>query len=227
MAKSVILHSGGIDSTVCLALAAEQGECISLSINYGQKHSGEVLAASKIAKFYGAEHIVIDFPEIFSGAGSTLIDPDAEIPHLSYEEIRESKGPSPTYVPFRNGNFLSVATAIAMTRKASYVWFGAHKDDSHNDAYPDCSPLFISNMAAAIDIGSYNYITLFAPLQDMTKAEIIKLGDRLNIPFELTVSCYNYDSMGLHCKECPTCVSREAAFEQANIFDPTAYKVTA
>ena len=142
---------------------------------------------------------------------------------LSYEEIKNSEGPSPTYVPFRNANLLSIATAIAQIQKCDIVYFGAHADDAHNYAYPDCTPEFIGAMANAINVGTYYTVRLKTPIMWMTKGEVVAMGSNYNIPFELTYSCY--EGTEIHCGECPTCISRQVAFEEARVDDPTEYAV--
>ena len=221
--KGLVLHSGGLDSSTILASAA--GECdsvIGLSIAYGQKHQQrELRAAREICEYFSAEHLEVEIPNIFEGFGSTLIDSDTDNPHLSYEELRASEGPSPTYVPFRNANLLSIATATALIKECEVVYFGAHADDAHNYAYPDCTPEFIGAMANAINVGTYYAVRLKSPVMWMSKGDIVKWGDSLNVPFEMTYSCY--EGTEDHCGECPTCVSRIVAFEEAMVNDPTRY----
>lgn len=221
--RGLVLHSGGLDSTVVLALAKRDCvDVVSLSIAYGQKHqTREITAARDICEFYKVDHLETILPDIFSGFGSTLVDPEKLNPQLSYEEIRSSEGPSPTYVPFRNANLLSVATAVAMVKNCDLVYFGAHADDAHNYAYPDCTPEFIGAMANAISVGTYYKIRLKSPLMWMTKSEIVKLGKSLEVPLASTYSCY--EGFEYHCGLCSTCISRKVAFEQSGVFDPTTY----
>ena len=223
--KGLVLHSGGLDSTVVLALA--QIECpdglISLSFSYGQKHERELRAAKILSEHYGAKHLEISVgPEIFLGSGSSLLKSEGKsLPQASYEELRAQEGPSPTYVPFRNGIFLSLASAAALSLGYEMVYFGAHADDAHNWAYPDCTPEFIGSMSAAAYIGTYSRVRLKAPFQHLTKAEIVRRGVELSVPFVLTYSCY--EGRELHCGRCPTCLSRKEAFRQALVPDPTQY----
>jgi len=224
MSKALVLHSGGIDSSTCLAIA--RGDCdelICLSIEYGSKHNErEIRAAKEVATYYGAEHIHIIAPDIFRGAGSALMDKDVPNPNLTYDELREAEGPSLTYVPFRNSNLLSIATTIALVREADYVYFGAHADDAHNWAYPDCTPEFVGSMSNAIYIGSYFKVRLKAPIIDMTKTSVVSLANSLAVPLHLTYSCY--EGGEIHCGVCPTCMARKAAFIEAGVVDPTKYK---
>src|SRR5262249_22804288 len=149
-------------------------------------HRIELEAAAAVAGHLAlAEHLTVELPRTFAGAGSTLIDAVAQDRDLTYAEIRESYGVSPAYVPFRNANFLSQATTVALTRGAEFVYFGAHATDSRNWAYPDCTPEFIGAMANAIYVGSYHKVRLMTPLQWFTKADVVRLALRLGAPLEL------------------------------------------
>ncbi|HEY7420083.1 MAG TPA: 7-cyano-7-deazaguanine synthase, partial [Ktedonobacteraceae bacterium] len=147
----------------------------------------------------------------------------------------EAQGPSPTYVPFRNGTMLSLAAAYAITQGLDRIVIGAHADDARNWAYPDCTPEFMGHMGGAIEVGSYDKVRLATPFQYMTKVQIIEKGGGLVVPFELTWSCYdpvlNKQEPGhmptyIHCGQCPTCVARYAAFESLGLKDPVEYAVT-
>src|SRR3990167_4716189 len=142
--KAVILLSGGLDSTTILALALrDNDEAICVQADYGQKHIRERESAALIVREYQSRGkrvklIPIELPRIFGGAGSTLIDPYIQQPHMTYKEIAESEGPSPTVVPFRNANLLSAATTIAIVENAQQVYADMHAEDARNFAYPDC-----------------------------------------------------------------------------------------
>ncbi len=223
--KALVLLSGGIDSSTCLAIAQTECEEVkTITAQYGQKHSKrESQAAYEVAGFLGLRRgDIFDLPietSIF-GHTSTLMS-DKPSPHLTYEELRESEGPSPTYVPFRNGNLLSAATSMALNLECNYVYFGAHADDAHNWAYPDCTPEFIGAMATAIYIGTYHEVRLRTPLMWMSKAQIILQAFDLQVPLHLTYSCY--EGGEYHCGLCPTCVNRYQAFQDAGIEDPTKW----
>lgn len=222
MTKALVLLSGGMDSATCLAIAAEENDLVGcVSLSYGQKHVREVEHARTLAAYYNSGIEILELPKIFQGAGSSLVD-DVEMPQMSYEELSEAEGPSKTYVPQRNMNFLAVASAIALIGEADYIYFGAHADDAHNWAYPDCTPEFIGAMANAIYTGSYFKTRLRTPFMWSTKAEIASKGAMLGVPFHMTWSCY--EGGELHCGTCPTCVSRKEAFSQAGIDDPTQYE---
>lgn len=227
MTKAVVLLSGGTDSTVVMAMVAKRfNEILAVSVLYGQKHSIELEAAREVAIWYNAGHKVIEMPAIFKGSGkSTLVDDGLDQPHLTYEEILASSGPSPTVVPFRNANLISVAATVALVEGASHVFVGPHATDAHNWAYPDCSPEFLGVMAAAVFIGSYREVRLEFPLVWMTKEDVVAKGIELGVPFHLTYSCY--EGTRLQCGKCPTCVERIAAFKASGAIDPVEYTVDA
>lgn len=224
MSKAVVLLSGGIDSTTVMEMAAREHEdLVAVSLHYGQKHSIEIKAAINIAAFFKAEHIVAALPEIFSGAGSTLIEEDLEQPRATYEELRSSTRPSPTVVPFRNANLLSAATTIAIVEKAQVVYAGMHATDAHNWAYPDCTPEFLGAMANAIYVGSYRKVRLAFPLIWETKDQVVSRGLIMGVPLHLTHSCYA--GIRPQCGTCPTCVERIHAFKHSSIVDPVPYAI--
>jgi len=219
---AVVLLSGGLDSTTCLAIANEEHDRLyTVSFLYGQKHTEEVNRANLISIVYGAEHRIIQLPDVFSGTDSVLIeDNELDMPQMSYKEIDESFGVSPTYVPFRNANLLSMATALALTVNAGWVYAGMHGEDALNWAYPDCTPEFLGSMASAIYVGSYHTVRLVTPLMHMTKADVVALGIKLDAPLELTMSCY--EGTDPACGTCPTCVGRIKAFIQNGRIDTIA-----
>lgn len=219
MTKALVLHSGGIDSSVCLAMAmVEYGvrNVLSLGINYGQRHSTELKYAQKLCDHYGITRRVLQLPTI---KGSILTDPDADIPKVGYDEI---EGLSPAYVPYRNGLMLAHCAAIAQAEEYNLIYYGAHAEDALNWAYPDCTPEFNGAQANAIFIGTNQKVQLITPFQWSKKTEILLKGTSLNIPYELTWSCY----VGgvIHCGQCPTCRARHRGFEDADLDDPTAYE---
>jgi 7-cyano-7-deazaguanine synthase len=228
MGKALVLLSGGLDSSTCAAMAvkAHGAENVhALTIFYGQKHQTEIEAAKNIAEALGlASHSVVSLPlEPFKGAGSTLIDPDKPNPELTYQQIAESTGPSPTYVPFRNANLLSLATAIALRDGCEEVYYGPHAEDARNFAYPDCTPEFNGAMANAIFVGTYFKVKLITPLQWMMKADVAWTALELGVPIELTHSCYNGKRPA--CGKCPTCVERIEAFKAIGVKDPLPYEI--
>jgi len=221
MQKAFVLLSGGIDSSTCLHLANRDFESVTaISIDYGQRHYKEIMAACEVAETLGCSHETLTLAQ---QPRSMLTDPDSKIPDASYDDL--GYGKSPTYHPFRNGQLLSYITSYAIAHLSEAdkggVYFGAHAEDAHNFAYADCTPEFIGAMANAIYIGTYHKVRLHTPLMSLMKAEIVTLGARLGVPFELTWSCYAGGE--LHCGTCPTCRARRDAFNQAHTEDPTEY----
>ncbi len=222
--KALVLSSGGLDSTTALAMAVkEHGKehVTALCISYGQKHDKELKAARRVAEYYEVESIYLDLAKIFKYSDSSLLkQSDEEIPKESYkvqQDGREGK-PVSTYVPFRNGLFLSSAASIAQSKGCEIIYYGAHRDDAAGNAYPDCSEAFNKAMKEAIYIGTGNEIKVVGPFVDKTKADIVKLGLELGVPYEFTWSCYEG---GEHpCGVCGTCRDRAEAFRLNGIKDP-------
>lgn len=229
--KALVVLSGGLDSTVALAEALKQNgwdpsEIGAVTFTYGQKHTKEIDAAKEIVQYYGMlKHHIIDLPQIFGGTDSVLVaSNELEMPESSYEDMDDSEvGVSPTYVPYRNGNFLSVATTLALVEGADEVWAGMHSEDAYNWAYPDCTPEFLGAMANAMYVGSYHKVRLITPHMWRTKAEVVLSGRNLDVPFGLTWSCYNGEEHA--CGVCPTCVGRIQAFQLNNLIDPVEYQI--
>lgn len=222
--KALVLFSGGVDSSTCLAIAVSKygkDNVIALSISYGQKHKKEIEAAEKIAKYYDVEKIDLDLSLIFQFSDCSLLSSsNEEIPHESYSsQLEKTDGlPVSTYVPFRNGLFLSSAAAIALSKKCEVIYYGAHSDDAAGNAYPDCSKSFNDAMNKAIYEGSGKQIKIEAPFVGMTKADVVKTGLKLGVPYHLTWSCY--EGGDSPCRKCGTCIDREKAFKANGIIDP-------
>lgn len=222
--KALILVSGGIDSSTCLALAVSRygpENCIALSLSYGQKHEKELDCAREIARHYGVELIESDLSAIFRYSNSSLLShSDAPVPKSTYADQKtEAEGsPVSTYVPFRNGLFISVAAGIAISKGCDEVYYGAHMDDAAGSAYPDCSREFFDAMNQALITGSGEQIKLIAPFIDLSKADIVRMGLSLKVPYELTWSCYEGGEKP--CGTCATCLDRAGAFAANGIFDP-------
>lgn len=223
--KALVLLSGGIDSTTALHIAGQEcQEVLTLSIYYGQKHDKEIEQAKKIARHFAVPHLVQSLPpDMFRGYGSTLIDEGLEQPKETYQELMESEGVSSTYVPYRNGNFLSVAATLALLYKCTHIYWAPHATDAHHNAYPDCTPEFAGAMAAAIYLGTDRKVRLVTPFQFKTKQEVVELGIKMNTPYELTWSCYVGGDA--QCGVCPTCIERIEAFQSAERIDPVPYIV--
>ncbi len=226
--KALVLSSGGVDSTTCLALAVNEygkDNVVSLSITYGQKHSKEIQSADAVAKYYGVEHILLDLSEMFRFSDCSLLEhSEKEIPHESYNsQIKKTEGlPVSTYVPFRNGLFISSASAIAISKNCDVIYYGAHSDDSAGSAYPDCSPEFNKAMGDAVYIGSGKQLKIVAPFVDICKKDVVKKGLELNAPYHLTWSCY--EGGDKQCGKCGTCIDRKNAFESNGVKDPVEYE---
>ena len=214
--EALVLFSGGVDSTTCLAMAVDKygrDKVIALSISYGQKHIKEIEASNKIAEYYGVEHIYLDLAEIFKHSDcSLLIHSDKDIPKDTYDkQLKETNGlPVSTYVPFRNGLFISSAASIALARGCSVIYYGAHTDDSAGNVYPDCSSEFNRTMKEAVYIGSGQQLRIFAPFINMLKSDVVATGLKLKVPYELTWSCY--EGGDKPCGVCGTCIDRREAF---------------
>lgn len=226
MSKVVVLLSGGIDSTVCLADAVERfgAENVgALTLFYGQKHAKELQSAKAVARHLGVNHIIQDLAEVFKFDNNPLLAGSTEkVSEGDYAtQQREANGMVKTYVPFRNGLFLSYATAIAYSLGAQWVIYGAHADDAAGNAYPDCSLDFYTAMDRAIYVGTGQKVQLFAPLINKFKKDIVKRGLELNAPFHLTWSCYNGTEKA--CGKCGTCIDRKKAFEANGVEDPIDY----
>lgn len=230
--KALVLSSGGIDSTTCLGIAIEKygkENVITASLYYGQKHDKELTCAKKIAEYYGVRHIEEDISNVMKYAKDvcTLMKGGEAIEHSSYaDQIKENgEGRVATYVPFRNGLLLSIATAYAdslFPGEDVEIYYGAHADDATGQAYADCSPEFADAMDQAINIGTYKKISVARPLINMNKTEVVKTGLALNVPYELTWSCY--EGKEKQCGECGTCIDRKRAFKENGVEDPVGYE---
>ena len=222
--KALVLCSGGADSSTLLAKAvAEHGaeNVFALAISYGQKHSRELRSARAVADHYGVELRLLDVGAIFADSTCSLLaHSDASVPQGTYDEQqRESDGgPVSTYVPFRNGLFLSCAASMALSLECSVLYYGAHHDDVAGEAYPDCSLAFVEAMDQAIRLGTADELRVEAPFVSWSKADIVALGLKLGVPYELTWSCY--EGGDAPCGTCATCLDRAAAFAANGASDP-------
>lgn len=222
--KALVLFSGGVDSSTCLAMAVDKygsENVIALSVYYGQKHDKEIKSSQKIAEYYGVKFITIDLALIFADSDCSLLSgSDKEIPQETYaEQLEKTDGkPVSTYVPFRNGLFLSSAASIALSNDCSVIYYGAHSDDAAGNAYPDCSSDFNDAMNRAIYLGSGKQLEIIAPFVNLTKADVVKKGLELGVPYEMTWSCY--EGSDKPCGVCGTCRDRIKAFEANGVTDP-------
>lgn len=216
--KAIVLFSGGLDSTTCLYWARAKGyACETLTVCYGQKHEREVAAARKITeKLAIKQHIVtLDFPWL---AASSLVNKEQDIPEHNMTEITDGRIPS-TYVPGRNLVFLSIAASLADALQADAIVAGPNAIDF--SGYPDCTPAFFKTAGQAINLGTARGvkqgIEVLAPLMDLSKTEIVKLGASLGVPFELTWSCYAGGDKP--CGKCDSCKLRARGFAEAGVID--------
>lgn len=225
--KAVVLSSGGVDSTTCLALAVKRlgaQNVSALSIYYGQKHDRELECARKIAKYYNVSRYEFDISPLLQYSNCSLLKGSTnEIQHKSYAEqtAENDIGKVSTYVPFRNGLMLSIAASFAGSiyeDEETDLYIGAHGDDAAGNAYADCSEAFMEAMGRAVDIGSYNLVHIKAPFVGMNKAEVVRTGIELQVPYELTWSCY--ESGDVPCGTCGTCIDRAKAFAANGVADP-------
>lgn len=222
--KAMVLLSGGIDSTTCLGIAVDKygkENVIALSVFYGQKHDKEIKASQDVAKYYGVEHLYLDLEKIFQYSDCSLLaHSDKDIPKEAYsEQIKNTDGtPVSTYVPFRNGLFLSSAASIALSKDCDVIYYGAHSDDAAGCAYPDCSDEFNKAINEAIYLGSGKQLKVAAPFINKKKAEVVKIGIDLKVPYEYTWSCYEGEDKP--CGKCGTCIDRAEAFRLNGVKDP-------
>lgn len=227
--EALVLFSGGVDSTTCLGIAVDKygsENVLALSVSYGQKHTKEIDSARAVAKHYGVELYELDLSEMFRFSDCSLLKGSSEeVPHESYaEQLKETNGsPVSTYVPFRNGLFISSAAAIAISRGCSVIYYGAHSDDAAGNAYPDCSETFNNAMSEAVWVGSGNQVRIEAPFVSKTKADVVKMGLELGVPYELTWSCY--EGGDVPCGKCGTCIDRAKAFAENGVSDPALNNV--
>ncbi|KAJ6644865.1 7-cyano-7-deazaguanine synthase [Pseudolycoriella hygida] len=226
MKKAVVLASGGADSATLLAMVSTMNYDIQvLSFNYFQRNNIELQKVCRLIKDYNIkQHKIINI-DLKSFKGSALVDSNIEVP--KYQNVAELSDTIPiTYVPARNTIFLSYALGFAEVVGAHDIFIGVHDTDYAN--YPDCRPEYINafqklaNLATKIGIENQDII-IHAPLINMTKSQIIKIGLELKVDYSNTISCYDPSDSGLSCATCHACLVRIKAFEENNVKDPTAY----
>jgi 7-cyano-7-deazaguanine synthase len=218
--RAVVLASGGMDSCVTTALAAETFDPALLHVNYGQRtEAREAQAFQAIADFYRAGHRLIVTMEHLSGIGGSSLT-DASMPVTSAAFHRREIPTS--YVPFRNANLLAAAVSWAEVLGAQAVFVGAVEEDS--SGYPDCRKVFYDAYAAVIEAGTKpeTHISIITPLIDMSKEEIVLQGLARGAPFHLTWSCYQ--SSDVACGVCDSCALRLRGFQRAGVDDPIPYR---
>ena len=219
--RAVILLSGGLDSATVVAMARAEGySCYTMSFDYGQRSRAELDAAARVARDLGAvEHKVIGL-NLNGIGGSALTDDSIDVPESA------SEGIPVTYVPARNTVFLSLALGWAEVLLARDIFIGVNAVDY--SGYPDCRPEFVeafevmANLATKAGIEGQGF-RIQAPLQNMSKAQIVQAGVKLGVDYSLTVSCYQADAQGQACGKCDSCRLRAEGFAAAGITDPTRY----
>ena len=219
--RAVILLSGGLDSATVVAMARAEGySCYTMSFDYGQRSHAELHAAARVARDLGVvEHKVIGL-NLNGIGGSALTDNTIDVPEAPTEGIPV------TYVPARNTVFLSLALGWAEVLNARDIFIGVNAVDY--SGYPDCRPEFVESFERMADLATKAGVEghgfrIQAPLQNLSKADIVKAGVRLGVDYSLTVSCYQADNDGRACRKCDSCRLRAEGFQAAGITDPTRY----
>lgn len=220
--RAVVLLSGGLDSTTCLAIAKSRGfDCYALSFRYGQRSQQEIVFAERIAKAVNVkEHKIIDL-DLSQIGGSALTDRSIAVPEAP------TTGIPVTYVPARNTVFLSIALGWAEVLDAQHIFTGVNAVDY--SGYPDCRPAYIAafermaNLATRAGVEGHT-LHIETPLIALSKADIIRTGTALAVDYSLTVSCYQADDTGRACGRCDACRLRKAGFAEAGVADPTRYQ---
>jgi 7-cyano-7-deazaguanine synthase len=221
MKRAVVLFSGGLDSTTCLAYALSQGfEVHALSFNYAQRHLAELEAAKRTTAALGVSHRVLTLP-IHEFGNSALTDKNIPVPEYSTENTIPN-----TYVPARNTIFLSMALGLAEVLESQDIFIGISSVDY--SGYPDCRPEYLAAFQTMANLATRhgvegNAMTIHAPLMHLTKAQTIQMGHTLGVDYGLTVSCYQADEQGRACGKCESCSLRKKGFAEAGVPDPTRY----
>ncbi len=220
--RAVVLLSGGLDSATCLAYAVNRYDHVeAISFAYGQRHTSELGAAQQLAQRHDVNHRIINI-DLGSLGGSALTDVAIDVPDAG------GSGIPVTYVPARNTIFLSYALAVAEVTHCTAIVIGVNAVDY--SGYPDCRPEYVeaferlANLATKSAVEGH-FFKIDTPLLQLSKAEIIQLGQSLGVDYALTVSCYRADAQGRACGRCDSCALRRQGFAQAGVPDPTRYVV--
>ncbi|MHC4444563.1 MAG: 7-cyano-7-deazaguanine synthase QueC [Planctomycetota bacterium] len=215
--KTILIYSGGLDSTVLLyKLRAGGDELRCLGIDYGQQHRCELQAAGDICRLLDVEYRIADLSAIKPFLAGSALTGDVPIPEGKYD----AEGMKLTVVPNRNMIMLSVAIGWAVSLKYDAVAYAAHAGD--HPIYPDCRGEFVEAMERAAGLCDWHKVAISRPFMEMTKAEIVRLGAELAVPFDKTWSCYKGGLV--HCGKCSTCIERREAFKKGGVPDPTVYE---
>jgi len=217
--KAVVILSGGLDSTTLLyevRTLFKTPNVSAISFNYGQKHSKELSMATKTCKYLGIEHIIINIPELGAFSTSSLTSKSIPIPEGHYEE----ESMKSTVVPNRNMVLISLAASYAISKKAQFLYYGAHSGD--HVIYPDCRPQFVNAMGVALNICDWTPLVLDAPYLKLNKGDIVSKGLKLGVRYDWTWTCYRGEELA--CGKCGSCIERLEAFEEAGCKDPVKYE---
>lgn len=230
--NAVVLLSGGLDSVTCLYWAKDRyAKVTAVSFNYGQRHNSELVAAKNIAAKAGVDHKIIDI-DIAQLGGSSLTDHDMTVPDgdadkfPTHTDAIDNDAIPNTYVPARNTIFLSYALAVAEVTEANHIVIGVSSVDY--SGYPDCRPEYINafevmaNLATKAGVMGQK-LHIQTPLQMLSKAETIQLGNSLGVDYSQTISCYKANTNGEACGICDSCTLRKRGFSDAGLPDPTVY----
>lgn len=220
MTHTVVVASGGIDSTAAMALHHAAGDTLTaVTVDYGQRHRREIDAARQVADFYDANHLIVTVPALASVlGGSALTSSDVPVPHGHYA----APAMAATVVPNRNAILANIAVGAAIAVKADAVALGIHAGD--HPIYPDCRPEFLAALQASVSAATAGGgPRIEAPFVHWTKTALTRLAAALGAPLGMTWSCY--EGGELHCGRCGTCVERREAFTDAGLLDPTRYAV--
>ncbi len=230
--KAIVLLSGGLDSTTCVAIAKEQGfDVVALSFDYGQRHTVELSSAAQVAQAMGLKNHVTAKIDLRVFGGSALTD-DIDVPKsLNMDDMNSNTDDEipVTYVPARNTIFLSFALAFAETQGATDIFIGVNALDY--SGYPDCRPDYIAayeamaNLATKSGVEGGGSLKIHTPLIDMSKADIVRAGLALGVDYSLTTSCYDPAEDGTSCGQCDACHLRLKGFREAGHHDPVAYRI--
>lgn len=220
MTSSVVIYSGGVDSFTLLnhvKVSDQPDSPAVLSFDYGQRHKKELIFATKACVELGLVHTVVDLTSINKLLGGSALTSDIAVPEGHYAEDSMKQ----TVVPNRNMIMLSIATGYAVSLGVKDVYYAAHKGD--HDIYPDCRPQFVTAMNGVTMIANYTPVYIRAPFINFTKKQIVEMGQRLELDYSKTWSCYKGGKK--HCGVCGTCVERREAFVLNGLTDPVDYNV--
>lgn len=223
--KAISVLSGGLDSTVATSFLNDEFEIHALTFDYGQRSAQiEIKASKRICKHLGIKHTVIDLPWLGNLGKSSLTVHDDEVPQLKRDKLDDKKTCDETarkvWVPGRNVVFTAIATAFAEAEDAKIIIVGWDLEEAAT--FPDNSRKFLEAFNKTLKIGTLDEIQIEAPVIDMDKKEIVKIGKKVNAPMEISYSCYMGEKE--HCGVCESCMRRKRAFEMSGIMDKTVYK---